>query len=97
MTEVVVTLVSVPQAALEHPTPERDQVTPLFCESFCTAAVKLAAAETCTEVDAGLMETEMGTGVRLMDMMAGADFELSATEVAVSVTVAGVGTTAGAM
>jgi hypothetical protein len=32
--EVVVTLVRVPQAAPEHPAPERDHVTPLLCESF---------------------------------------------------------------
>jgi hypothetical protein len=43
------------------------------------------------------METEMGTGAALMEMIAGADFEWSATEVAVSVTVAGVGTAAGAV
>src|SRR5271165_4465439 len=55
--------VRVPQAAPEHPAPERDQVTPLFCESFCTEAVKLAAVEFCTEVDVGLTETEIGRGV----------------------------------
>src|SRR5271165_3947366 len=55
--------VRVPQAAPEHPAPERDQVTPLFCESFCTEAVKLAAVEICTEVDVGLTETEIGRGV----------------------------------
>jgi len=43
------------------------------------------------------METEMGTGPALMVMVAGADFVTSATEVAVSVTVAGVGTAAGAV
>jgi len=43
------------------------------------------------------METEMGTGPALMEMVAGADFVPSATEVAVSVTVAGVGTAAGAV
>ncbi len=95
MTEVVVTLVSVPQAAPEHPAPERAQVTPLFCESFCTEAVKLATVETCTEVDVGLMETAMG-GAAVRVMIADADFEPSATEVAVSVTVGGVGTVAGA-
>ncbi len=71
MTEVVVTLLSVPQAAPEHPAPERAQVTPLFCESFCTEAVKLAAVETCTEVDVGLMETAMGgTTVKLVPLLA---------------------------
>jgi hypothetical protein len=95
MAEVVVTFVRVPQAAPEHPAPERDQATPLFCESFCAEAVKFAAVETCTEVDVGLMETAMG-GAAVTVMIAGADFEPSATEVAVSVTVGGVGTLAGA-
>jgi len=71
VTEVEVTFVSVPQAAPEHPAPERDQVTPLFCESFCTEAVKLAAVEICTEVDAGLMDTAMGAiTVKLLPLLA---------------------------
>jgi hypothetical protein len=70
VTEVEVTFVSVPQAAPEHPVPERDQVTPLFCESFCTEAVKLAAVEVCTEVEAGLMDTAMGrTTVKLLPLL----------------------------
>src|SRR5208337_1833242 len=68
----MVTLVRVPQAAPEHPAPERDQVTPLFCESFCTEAVKLPPVETCKEVDVGLTETEMGRGatVKLAPLVA---------------------------
>jgi len=62
-----------------------------------TVAVNCCCVLTGTEAVVGLMETEMGTGVALMVMVAGADFELSATEVAVSVTVAGVGTVAGAL
>ena len=31
---------SEPQAAPVQPAPDRAQVTPLFCESFCTVAVK---------------------------------------------------------
>jgi len=96
VTEVVVTLLSVPHVAPEHPGPETDQVTPLFCESFCTEAVKLAAVETCTDADAGAIETEIGGGVAVMVMMADADLEPSAIEVAVSVTVGGAGTLAGA-
>jgi hypothetical protein len=42
------------------------------------------------------METEMGSGVAVTVMVAAADFVPSATEVAVRVTVAGAGTTAGA-
>ena len=36
VTEVVVALLSVPQAVPLQPLPETDQLTPLFCESFCT-------------------------------------------------------------
>jgi hypothetical protein len=90
-------LVSVPHVAPEQPAPERDQVTPLFCESFCTEAVKLAAVEICTEAVAGLTETEMGGGPAVMVMIAAADFVASVTEVAVMVTVAGDGTLAGAV
>jgi len=43
------------------------------------------------------METEMGTGVALMVMVAMFDFVPSAIEMAVSVTLAGVGTAAGAV
>jgi hypothetical protein len=73
VTEVVVTLLSVPHVVPVHAGPETDQVTPLFCESFCTETVKLAAVETCTEVDAGAIETEIGGGVAVMVMMADAD------------------------
>jgi len=93
--EVAVALLRVPQAAPEHPVPERAQLTPLFCESFCTEAVKFAVVKICTVVDVGLMETAMG-GTAVIVMFAGADFELSATEVAISVTVGGAGTVAGA-
>jgi hypothetical protein len=34
---------SVPQAAPLHPAPLSDQVTPRFCESFCTVAVRVMA------------------------------------------------------
>ena len=97
MAEVVVTLVSVPHVAPEHPAPERDQVTPLFCESFCTEAVKLADVETCTDVLAGLTETEIARGADVMVTLATFDFVVSETEVALMVTVAGEGTLAGAV
>jgi hypothetical protein len=61
VTDVLVTLLSVPQADPVHPVPDNPQLTPLFCESFCTEAVKFAVVETCTEFDAGLTETEIGT------------------------------------
>jgi hypothetical protein len=62
-----------------------------------TVAANCCCTVTGREAAVGLMETEMGTGAALMEMIAGADFEWSATEVAVSVTVAGVGTAAGAV
>jgi hypothetical protein len=37
---------SAPQAAALHPAPESDQVKPLFAESFCTVAMKLAVCDT---------------------------------------------------
>jgi len=97
VTEVLVTFVSVPHVAPEQPLPESDHVTPLFCESFCTVAMKPAVAETCTDVDVGLRPTEMGAGAAVTVIVVDADFVESATEVAFSVTVAGAGTAAGAV
>ena len=96
MADVVVTFASVPQLAPEQPVPESDHVTPLFCESFCTAALKFAAVETCTELDVGLTETEIGGGPAVIVKVAVDDFVPSLKDVAFSVTVAGDGTAAGA-
>jgi hypothetical protein len=90
-------LVSVPHVAPEQPAPERDQVTPLFCESFWTEAVKLAAVEICTEAVAGLTETTMGRAAAVIVTVAVFDFVGSETEVALIVTEAGEGTLAGAV
>ena len=89
--------VIVPHLAPKQPAPESDQVTPLFCESLCTEAVKWADVETCTEVLAGLTETEIARGAEVMMTLAAFDFVVSETEVALMVTVAGEGTLAGAM
>ena len=97
MADVAVMLVSVPHVAPEHPAPERDQVTPLFCESFCTEAAKLAEVETCTEVLAGLTETTMGRAAAVIVTVAVFDFVVSETDVALRVTEAGDGTLAGAV
>ena len=97
MIEVAVTLVSVPHVAPEHPAPEADQATPLFSESFCTEAVKLAVVETCTEVVAGLTKTAMARGAEVMVTLAAFDFVGSETEAALMVTVADEGTLAGAV
>jgi hypothetical protein len=94
---VVVTFVSVPHVAPEQPVPESDHVTPLFCESFWTEALKFAAVETCTESDVGLTDTEIGGGPAVIVNVAVADLVPSATDVAFSVTVAGDGTDADAV
>jgi hypothetical protein len=97
VTDVVVTFVSVPHVAPEQPVPESDHVTPLFCESFCSVAVKAAVVDTCTDDERGLTLTEIGSGAAVTVIVAVADFVPSATEVAFNVTVAGVGTDAGAV
>ena len=93
----MVRLVRVPQAAPEHPDPESDQVTPLFCESFWMVAVKPADWEIWTEAEAGLTEMEIGGAAEVMVTEAEADLVTSDTEVAVIVTTAGVGTEDGAV
>ena len=96
MTEVAVTLDKVPQLAPEQPLPASDQLTPLFCVSFCSVALKLADCESGTAADEGLTETEMAA-TEVMVMLAEADLLESAMEVAVNVTEAGEGTVAGAV
>lgn len=97
MTEVVVTLESAPQAEPEQPEPESAQVTPLLAESFWTEAVKFDVVEIRTEADVGLTETEIGGGAAVTVIEAEPDLVASATEVALMVTVGGVGTVAGAL
>jgi hypothetical protein len=43
VTEVLVVLLSVPQAVPLQPVPDSDQVTPLLCVSFVTVAAKACA------------------------------------------------------
>jgi hypothetical protein len=68
----------------------------LFCVSFCTVAVNPTDVDTCTDVVAGFTDTVIG-GAPVTVIVATADFVPSATDVAVSVTVAGVGTVPGAL
>src|SRR5262249_35757747 len=92
-----VTLVSDPQVAPEQPDPERLHVTPLFWRSFCSAAEKPALCETCTDEELGLTETVIGCADVVTVMVAEDDLLVSATDLAVSVTVAGEGAEAGAL
>ena len=88
---------SVPQRLLllVQPTPESAQVTPLLCESFCTVAVKGCVLPVCTLAVTGDTVTTMAGAVVPKVMLAAADFVRSATEVAVRVTLPGVGAEAG--
>ena len=84
----------VPHAAPVQPAPERTQVTPLFCESLETLALKLAVCPACTEAVAGVTATEIGA---VIVTVAEELLLASATAVAVTVTVAGAGMLAGAV
>src|SRR5207245_827301 len=53
---------SVPQAAPLQAVPESAQLTPLFCESFCTVAVNGCVALAATEAVGGATLTEIGDG-----------------------------------
>ena len=93
----MVTFVSVPQAAPLQPAPERDQVTPLLCVSFASDAVKL-----CVPLPAGRValggESEMVMAAPVLRVIVAAlDFVPSRFEVAVRLTAAGFGSTAGAV
>ena len=89
---------SVPQAAPLHPAPESVQVTPLFCGSFCTVALKVCVCPVWIDMlVAGETLTFTGTGGAVIVIVATALFVVSVTDVAVSVTVPGLGTVAGAV
>ena len=84
----------VPTVAFPPTTPFTLQVTPRFCKSFCTVAVNCCVAEMFNEAELG--ETDTLTGAVTV-IIADAFFDVSATEVAVSVTAAGLGAVAGAL
>jgi hypothetical protein len=97
VTEVVVAPLRVPQLLPLQPDPANDHVTPLFCESFATDAVNAAVPMlACTFELPGEIETET-TGLAVRVIVAAALFVVSVTEVAVSVTVTGLGTAPGAV
>ncbi len=93
----MVTFVSVPQDTAAQPVPDKLQLTPLLAESFFTVAVKPVDCDTCTDAEAGFTVTEMGAEAVVIVMAALADLVLSAIDVALRVTVAGLGTLAGAL
>jgi len=83
----------VPQAVPAHPLPVTLHVTAVL-EEFETLAVNCLVLPTNTDAVVGEMETETGKEIVTI---ADADFEVSAFEVAVTVTCAGLGTDAGAV
>ena len=96
VTEVVVTLLSVPHAVPLHPLPVSNQLTPLFCASFWTVTVKFRAALVSTLAVAGETVTTIADAAVtvIVDVF---DFVPSRLDVAVSVTMAGLGSVAGAV
>ena len=77
---------SVPQVWFMQPGPETVQLTPAFCESFCTTAVKFCAPWTFTVAEAGETPTVNGIGIPGAGetvMLAEVDFCGSVTETAV--------------
>jgi hypothetical protein len=87
---------SVPQAAPLQPEPERVQLTPLLCESFCTVAVKACDWLVCTDALVGDTLMLIAGGAVIV-IAAAALFVVSVTDVAVMVTVAGLGAVGGAV
>ena len=83
---------SVPQVLPLHPAPLNVHVTPLFCPSFETVAVKLCVSPTFTVAVAGATATEIAGATVIV---AAPLCVASVTDVAVNVTVAGDGTAAG--
>jgi hypothetical protein len=96
VTEVVVTLLSVPQTVPLQPLPASDQVTPLFCESFCTVTLKFRVVLVSTLAVVGETVTTIADAP-VKVIVAAFDFVPSRLDVAVSVTVAGLGRVAGAV
>jgi hypothetical protein len=72
-----------------------DQATPAFLLSLATTAVRLPVALTASDAGGEFKVTEIASGVIVM--VAEADLVESETEVAVTVTVLGDGTVAGAV
>jgi hypothetical protein len=95
--DVVVELVNVPQLDPEQPLPDADQVTPAFPTSFCTVAVTASACVAVKPPRFGEIVTLTLPTEGVTVIVALAFFVLSETDVAVSVTAAGLGTLLGAL
>jgi hypothetical protein len=80
-----------------QPAPDNAQLTPLLAGSFATVAKKLWVLPTATLAAGGDSCTEIARGVAATAIVAVAVFVPSATDVAVRVTLAGLGTAAGAV
>ncbi len=96
VTLVVVTFVNVPQVLPLHPVPLTPHVTPLFCVSFVSIAEKFCVPPpACTLAVPGCTLTVIAGAVSVT--VAPPLLVVSATDVAVTVTVAGFGTLGGAL
>ena len=82
-----------PHCALPQVT---DHVTPAFALSLLTVAVNAAVALVTTEVGGAFRVTDMGAFGAEIVIVAVADLVESVTDVAITVTVAGLGTEVGA-
>ena len=89
-------MLSAPQFVPLHPDPEIAQVTPRPFGSFCTVAENGCARFTETVCDPGDTETAMAGGGPIITAEL-ADFVLSATDTAVTLTLGGVGVVPGAV
>lgn len=88
---------SVPQAAPVHPAPLSVQVTPLFCASCCTVAVRFWVFPACTVELGGVTLSAMSGAEDITVTCAVSTAVVCACAIAVTVTVAGEGTVAGAV
>ena len=91
-------LETLPHAAPVQPAPDSAQLTALFWLSFVTVALKVVVPLTRTVAVVWERVTAIGeAGAAVIVIVAVADFVPSATDVALSVIFAGLGTTAGAV
>ena len=87
-------LLTVPTAVLPPATPFTLQLTPRFCESFCTVAVNCWVREAFTAAEAGETDTLIGAVTVMIAVLL---LVSSLIDVAVSVTAAGFGIVDGAL